>query len=500
MQEKLEHLKAIANEIYNLKAVRLILDWDQHVCMPAGGAEDRGQHLATLSKHDHAVSTSPELGSLLADLQAYAAQLDPDSDDACLVRTMQEDYEHEKRIDARWVMEEARVTAIATAAWSKARAESDFSIFQAPLEEMLALSREYARFFAPYDHVYDPLLDKYEPGVTTRDVQSIFSSLRPQQVELIRAIAARPQIDDGFLHQDFPIAKQRELHLDVLAHLGFDWTRGRLDISAHPFSSSFGLGDVRLTTRFDPKWLMPGLSSSMHECGHGLYDAGFPTKFQRTGLANGASAAFHESQSRMFENLVGLSLPFWKFYYPRLQERFPSQLGNVGLNDFYRAINLVEPSLIRVEADEATYNLHIMLRLELEIALMEGTLAVKDLPGVWNERMQSYLGVKPPNDAMGVLQDIHWSIGLVGYFSGYALGNLISAQIWEQMEKDMPDLAERMERGEFSVVLNWLRSHVHVHGRKFKPQVLMQKISASKIDPAPYMRYLKKKYSEVYGL
>jgi carboxypeptidase Taq len=500
MQEKISQLKAILNEIYNLGAAKGLLDWDQHVNMPPGGAEDRGQQLAVISKHEYAVSTSVELGALLEELVVYARQLDPDSDDACLIRVAHENYVRNRRIDPKWVMEEARVSAIATAAWRTARAASDFSVFQAPLEEMLVLAREYASFFAPYDHVYDPFLDRYEPGISTREVRKIFLDLRPQQVELIRAIATRPQVEEAFLHQDYPVAAQREFSVDILTRLGYDWKKGRLDLSAHPFTSSFGQGDVRLTTRFDPKWIAPGMMSCAHEVGHGLYDLGFSPSFQRTELASGASAGFHESQSRMYENLVGLSLPFWKYFFPRLQALFPAQLSNVGLMDFYRAINLVEVSPIRVEADEATYNLHIMLRMELEIEVLEGSLSVKDLPAAWNERMQNYLGITPKNDALGVLQDMHWAIGLVGYFPSYALGNLISVQLWERMEKDLPDLAEQMERGEFAALLDWLRRNVHVHGRKYEPQTLIKRITGSTIDPAPYIRYLKRKYAEIYGL
>jgi carboxypeptidase Taq len=500
LQEKINQLKKILNEVYNLGAVKGLLDWDQHVNMPPGGAEDRGQQLAAISKHEHAVATSDELGELLDELASHAKQLDPDSDDACLIRVAREEYDRERRIDPRWVMEQASVSAIATAAWAKARAASDFGMYQAPLEEMLALARDYAGFFAPYDHVYDPFIDRYEPGITTREVKKIFLDLRSEQVELIRAIGTRPQVDDSFLHLDYPLAAQREFSVDVITHLGYEWKKGRLDLSAHPFTSSFGLGDVRLTTRFNPKMIAFGLLSSTHECGHGLYDLGFSPAFQRTPLASGSSSGFHESQSRMYENLVGLSLPFWKYFFPRLQATFPAQLGNVGLMDFYRGLNLVEASPIRVEADEATYNLHIMLRMEIEIQVLEGSLAVKDLPAAWNQRMRDYLGITPKSDALGVLQDMHWAIGLVGYFPSYSLGNLISVQLWEKMEKEIPDLAEQMARGQFAALLDWLRRNVHVHGRKYKPQTLIRRITGSTIDPNPYLRYLKRKYSEIYGL
>lgn len=271
-------------------------------------------------------------------------------------------------------------------------------------------------------------------------------------------------------------------------------------MTAHPFSTSFGLNDVRITTRFDPNHAVSALLGTIHECGHALYEMGIDPAIQRTFIAHGASGAFHESQSRLFENLIGRSLPFWKHFYPRMRERFSSQLGNVDLSAFYKGINRVDPSFIRVHADEATYNLHIMLRLEIEIALFEGTIAVVDLPDVWNDRMQTYFGITPPDDAMGVLQDIHWAMGLVGYFPSYALGNLISVQIWERMEQDIAEAGEMIEKGEFDVMLEWLQNNVHRHGKKYQPQELIQKITGSKIDPQPYIRYLKKKYGQIYQL
>jgi len=286
----------------------------------------------------------------------------------------------------------------------------------------------------------------------------------------------------------------------VITKYGYDWQRGRQDKSPHPFTTSFSISDVRITTRVDRNYLPMALFGTLHECGHGLYELGINRAYERTPLANGASLALHESQSRTYENLVGRSLPFWEHFYPRLQEIFPAQLGNVDLETFYEGINKVEPSLIRVEADEATYNLHIMLRLELEIALIEGSLEVKDLPEVWNTRMDEYLGVTPPDDASGVLQDVHWSSGLMGYFSTYALGNLISAQLWEKLNADVPDLDDQFRRGEFGDLLEWMRTHVHQHGRKFEPQELVERVTGSKIDPTPYMRYLTNKYSDIYGL
>jgi carboxypeptidase Taq len=343
-------------------------------------------------------------------------------------------------------------------------------------------------------------VDIYEPGLKTADLKAIFEALRPHQVELLRKIASRPQVDNSFMFLHYPEQDQWDFGVEVITRMGYDWKRGRQDKTVHPFTTSFGLGDVRITTRVNPDFLQPALFGTLHEAGHAMYEMGSAPELDRTPLLGGASSSVHESQSRMWENMVGRSHAFWEYFYPRLQQVFPQQVGNITLKDFYRGINRVEPSFIRVEADEATYNLHIMLRMELEIELMEGKLAIKDLPEVWNARFQGYLGITPPDNSQGVLQDVHWSGGMIGYFPSYALGNLIAAQLWEMIVRDIPDLTEQIRRGEFAPWLAWLRQKIHVHGSKFEPQELIQKVTGSKIDPAAYMRYLTTKYSEIYGL
>jgi carboxypeptidase Taq len=500
MEEKLAQLKTKLADISDLAQAAALLGWDQQTNMPPGGVEARGNQQATLGRVIQEWSIAPELGKLLEELKPYGESLDPDSDDARLIKVSARDYAKATCVPTEYVVEFSRVTALAQQAWIEARQKSDFSIFQPHLEKIVELRRKYATFFPGVEHPYDALLDDFEPGMKTEDVKTIFNTLRPQQVELIQAIAKKPQLDDSFLHQPFDEKAQWDFGVEVISKFGYDWNHGRQDKSAHPFTQGISIHDVRITTRVDPNFLNPMLFGTMHECGHALYGMGTSPALDRTGLEGGASLAVHESQSRMWENLVGRSLPFWQHFYPRLQEVFPSQLGKVPLEKFYRGINKVQPSLIRVEADEATYNLHIMLRLEIEIAVIEGKLAVKDLPAVWNTRMQEYLGVTPPNDAAGVLQDIHWSFGGFGYFSTYALGNLISAQLWEQVNKDLPDLPEQIRAGKFEALLAWLRAKVHVHGRKFEPQELVQKITGSKIDPAPYLRYLHRKFGEIYAL
>jgi carboxypeptidase Taq len=500
MEEKLAQLKAILAEISDLEAAASLLGWDQQTYMPRGGAQRRGQQLGTLQSIAHKKFVSPEVGRLLDELKLEVEKLDPNSDDARLIKVTARDYDKAVKVTTEWVVAFAEETTMAQQVWQEARANNDFAMFLPNLQRIVDLRRQYADFFAPYDHVYDPLLDDFEPGLKTSDVIDIFEKLRPQQVALIQAISEQPQVNDSFLHQVFDEQKQWDFGVDVITKFGYDWDHGRQDKAAHPFTTSFGLEDVRITTRVYHDFLNTALFGTMHECGHALYEQGVSSSLARTPLERGASLAIHESQSRMYENLVGRSLPFWQHFYPQLQSTFPNQLGNVDLETFYKGINKVETSLIRVEADEATYNLHIMLRLELEIALMDGSVEVVDLPDAWNSRMEEYLGVRPESDADGVLQDIHWSGGMIGYFSTYALGNLISVQLWEKMLTDIPDLNQQIREGEFRNLLSWLRENIHRHGAKFEPQELVQSVTGSKIDPAPYMSYLNSKFSDIYGI
>ena len=500
MEENIKLLKEKLAELADLHAASAVLGWDQLVNMPEGAAVDRGEQIATIEKIQHIKSTSDEMGQLLDDLAGYTKGLDPDSDDVRLVRVAKRNFDKQAKVPTEYVTEIARESTVAQSVWEKAKSVSDFAMFQPNLERLVELRRQYADFFKPWDHVYDPLLDDFEPGMKTSEVQEIFNTIRPKQVELIKAISEKEKVDRSFLYLDFPEKKQWEFGEEVITKFGYDWEHGRQDKSAHPFTTSFGINDVRITTRVKENYLPTAMFGTFHECGHALYEMGVAENLNRSPLADGASMAVHESQSRMWENLIGRSKQFWNHFYPRLQELFPSQLGNVSLEKFYRGINAVEPSLIRVEADEATYNLHIMLRLELEIALMEGSMAVKDAPDAWNQKFKEYLGIVPPNDAEGILQDVHWSFGGFGYFPTYALGNLVSAQLWEKMSEEIKDVEDKLEKGEFNVILAWLRKNVHVHGAKYKPQELVQKITGSKITPEPYIKYLNSKFGEIYGL
>jgi carboxypeptidase Taq len=501
MEENFEQLKEHLAEISDLGAAAAIMGWDQETYMPPGATEDRSLQMATLSRIIHQKFTSDEIGELLEKLTPELSSLDPDSDEARIIKNVSREYEKQRKVPSEWVAEFSRVTSLAQESWKKAREESVFAQFLPDLTRVIELRRQYTQYFAPYDHIYDPLLDDFEPGMKTAYVKKVFDELRPKQVELVQAIMDSPYpVDDSILYQEFDEQKQWDFGLEVIKAFGFDLNRGRQDKSTHPFTTSFGSNDVRITTRFKPDYLSIGLFGTLHEAGHGMYEQGFSPTLARTTLADGASLSIHESQSRMWENLVGRSRSFWVGFYPRLQEYFPEQLRDVDLDDFYRAVNKVERSLIRTEADEATYNLHIMLRFEIELALMEQSLDVSDLPDVWNAKMEEYVGITPPNDSEGVLQDIHWAFGIFGYFSTYCLGNLIAGMFWEKILSDIPDLETQFEHGKFKALWNWLHENILQHGSKFEPAELIKRVTGSELTAEPYVQYLYNKYGDIYRL
>jgi carboxypeptidase Taq len=501
MGENLENLRELVGVVVDLEGAAGLLGWDQQTNMPPGGAQARANQLSTLSRLAHERLVSDEIGEALEGAEKEVQGLHPDSDEVRLVRKVRRDFDKARKVPPEWVGEFSRVTALAHQVWEKARAEADFSRFQPHLEKILQLRRDYVDFFAPYDHVYDPLLDDFEPGMKTEQVKAVFDELRPEQVSLIQDIVERgARVDDAVVHQHFDEQKQWDFGMEVAKAIGYDFERGRQDKSVHPFTSGFGTGDVRITTRFDPQFLNPALFGTMHEAGHAMYEQGINPEYDRTPLGTGSSLAMHESQSRMWENLVGRSRAFWVGFYPRIQEAFPGQLGGVELQTFYGAINKVQPSYIRVEADEATYNLHIMVRFELEMAMMQGDLEVADLPAAWNRKFEDFLGLVPPDDAEGVLQDVHWSGGMIGYFPTYALGNLIAAQLWEKIEADIPDLTASIETGKFGVLLGWLRENVHKYGAKYEPMELLTLVTGSGLSAQPYLRYLRGKFQKLYAL
>jgi len=500
VEEKLAELKARLAEIYDLRAASAVLSWDQQTYMPPGGAGARAEILATLSRLAHEKFTSTETGRLLDELKTTLDSADPDGDDVRLIQAAARDYEREHKLPAELVAEFARAAALAHEAWVKARSEKNFQAFLPALEKIFTLSRRAADYYGFADSPYDALLDGYEPGAKTADVRRIFAELRDGLVPLVKAIAARPETDDSVLRQRYAEQKQWQFAEEVIKKLGYDFDRGRQDKAPHPFCATFGLGDVRLTARVDENFLPTHLMSAIHEAGHGMYEQGLTPSLARSPLFDAPSLGLHESQSRLWENLVGRSRGFWKYYYPRLQSVFPENLGGVDFGVFYQAINKVKPSLIRVEADEVTYSLHIMIRFEIEVDVLEGRLAVQDIPGAWNAKYKDYLGLDVPDDSLGCLQDVHWSMGYVGYFSTYTLGNLASVQIFEKALADEPAIPADIERGEFASLLGWLRMNIHQHGRKYQPGELLQRVTGRPLDSAPYLAYLQRKYSEIYGL
>jgi len=500
VQDALNRLNLAITEVVDLQRAAALLEWDEQVYMPPGGAAVHGEMVATIRKTAHQKLTADDVGSLLGALEPALPALPPDSDEHRIISVTARDYRKAVRVPAAFVAEQALAVSAAQHAWIEARSRSEFAHFQPHLEQLIDLKRRYIDFFPRGAHPYDTLLDEFEPGITTADVQAIFAILRPRQVALIRAIADRPQVDDQFLRLPYSDSEMWAFGDEVISAFGFDWTRGRQDKSVHPFATGIGPDDVRITTRAVSGQPLSLFFGTAHETGHALYEQGISSAFRRSLLGDGASLGVHESQSRLWENLVARSQPFWQHFFPRLQQRFPSQLGNVTAEQFYRGINKVHRSLIRVESDEATYNLHIMLRVEMEIAMLSGEVATHDLPDLWNTRMQEYLGLMPDSDAGGILQDIHWSIGAMGYFATYTLGNLISVQLWNAFGRVQPDRDTRMAQGDFSTLLEWLRTNVHQFGRKYRPQELVERTTGSRIDPEPYLEYLETKYGRIYGL
>ena len=501
MEEKLQELKALLAEVDDLQSAASVLRWDQLTYMPPGGAPARARQISRLRRIAHERLTEPRIGELLEELQSYEQGLPYDCDEAALIRVTRRDYEKAAAVPPSFKQELSSHTSASYQAWVKARPADDFAAVQPFLEKTLELSRRLADFYPGYEHIADPLIDLTDQGMTASAIGSLFAQLREQLVPIAKAIAERPPADDACLRQSFPEPQQLAFGLEVIRRFGYDLARGRLDKTAHPFATKFSLGDVRITARADERNLGEALFSMMHEAGHGIYSQSIPSELEGTPLAGGASAGLHESQSRLWENLVGRSRSFWQFMYPELQDAFPDQLRAVPQDTFYRAINRVTPSLIRTDADEVTYNLHVMIRFDLAMAMLEGRLAVRDLPGAWRERYEADLGVVPPDDRDGALQDVHWYNGVIGNsFHCYTLGNVLSAQLFEAALKARPEITSEMKRGEFGTLHTWLTEAVCRHGRKFTPQELIVRATGSPMSIEPYIRYLRGKYGGLYGL
>jgi carboxypeptidase Taq len=490
--EALMQKLADVNALYSAIAV---LDWDQQCYMPSGGAEARAEHVGILSRMAHEQFTSEEVGSLIEKSRAEVAG---DELKEATLRVVKRDYDLSTKLPTKLVEEKTRHSSISHEKWVTARKNNDFASFADSLAKMFDLARQQAEALGYKDNVYDPLLDLYEEGATAADATAMYEALKGPQVALVKAIAECPPPNDSFLFGDWDPKKQSEFTEMLVQAIGFDFNRGRQDVAPHPFCTGFSVGDIRLTTRFQD-YLGTSVFGSLHEAGHGMYEQGSPMEWDRTPLAGGVSLGVHESQSRTWENIVGRSKSFWKYFLPKLQETFP-EFKSVSLNDFYRAINKVNPSLIRVEADECTYNMHTMTRFELECDILSGKLAIKDVPDAWNAKYEAYLGVTPDSDANGCLQDVHWSGGLIGYFPTYTMGNLLSYQFWTALQKDLGDTDAMFEKGDFAPVLNWLREKIYSQGKRYTPKELVMRVTGKPMEASDYIAGLDKKYRELYSL
>lgn len=498
---RFDELCRLARECGLLASVEALLGWDERCLLPAAAGEYRAEQMTLLAGLLHERQTDPRLGECLAGLAEYPLAADPASDAGATIRELKRRFDRKTKLPKSLVEELTRATVLGQQAWQEARSQNDFAAFRPHLAKIVELKRQEAAAVGYREHPYDALLDDYEPAETTADVSRVLADLRDELSPLVARLAGSPrQPDASVLGRHFPRAAQEAFGRETAERIGFDFSRGRLDVSAHPFCSGMGPHDCRLTTRYDERHFNGAFFGILHETGHGMYEQGL--RVEQFGLPPGeaASLGVHESQSRLWENFVGRGLPFWEFFYPRAQRAFPDALADAPLARFHAAINEVRPSPIRVEADEATYNLHILIRLELEIELILGSLPIDDLPAAWNARYEKYLGVSPPNDAQGVLQDIHWSAGLFGYFATYTLGNLYAAQLFARADADLGGLAPMFRRGDFAPLREWLGDRVHRWGRCLAPRQLIERATGQTRSHAPLIRHLKQRFEPLYGL
>lgn len=500
LPDLLTQLKQKLAELAYLRSTIAILDWDEQIYMPKKGAISRAGTVSYLSGLVHQKVLDLDTDQLLTRLHDALQAEKLDDLDAAIVREVWHDYSRAKKLPLDFVTEFARLSSEAHMAWEEARANEDFKNFQPCLEKILVMSQQEANYLGYTHSPYDALFDSYEPGMTTQELDPLFNELRQFLVPFIQQLQHKGQpIDPKILEGHYPLDEQLQFNLKVAQAMGFDLEGGRIDTSTHPFSIHINPDDVRITTRYNESNLFESLSATIHEAGHALYEQGLQSDQFGTPLAEAGSYGLHESQSRLWENMVGLSRPFWDYYYPELQKHFPKPFNDIDLADFYRAINAVQPSLIRVEADEVTYNLHIILRYEIEKDLLEGQVKVADLPALWNEKVKEYFGLTVPNDTLGVLQDIHWTSGF-GYFPSYALGNLYAAQIYAAAEQAIPDLASHISTGQLLVLREWLRQQIHQHGRRHRTSDLLKAVTGEDPSSRHFVDYISKKYKALYGL
>jgi carboxypeptidase Taq len=478
-----------------------VLGWDERTYMPRQGAAHRGEQMALLARLTHEMITNPAIGDLLGAVQGTPLVADPESDAAINVREIRRSYDRAVKLPKSLVEELARVTTRAQGEWQQARQTNDFAHFRPWLEKVVELKRQEAAAVGYKESPYDALLDEYEPGATAAEVRQVFADLAGELVPLVAAVTASGKVPRReVLEREYPVERQQIFGEEAAAAIGFDLDSGRIDVSAHPFCSGLGPGDVRLTTRYNPRRFPDAFFGVLHEAGHGIYEQGLDPAHFGTPRGNATSLGLHESQSRLWENQVGRSRPFWEHFFPRARQTFGPALRDVSLDEFLFAINDVRPSFIRVEADEATYNLHIILRFELEQALLTGDLPAADVPAVWNEKFRTAFGLTPPDDARGCLQDIHWSMGGLGYFPTYTLGNLYSAQFMEQARRDLPGLDDDFRAGRFGRLKGWLNQNLHVHGQRYRAGKLCRRVTGQPLSHQPFLSYLRDKCAAAYGL
>ena len=490
-----EALKERFADINALRAAIAIMDWDQQTFMPKGGAEARAEHVGLLSRMEHEMLTDGSTGTLIDKAKAEGGS----EEDAAMLRVIKREFDLKTKIPTDLVAEKSRLAAIAHEDWVKARAENDFKSFAPTLERMFEIARLEAEYLGYKEHIYDALLDQYEEGATGGDARRMFETLKPRNVALVKAIQERGRkIDDKALYGTWDNAKQKEFTEMLVKAIGFDFKRGRQDTAPHPFCTGWSIGDIRLTTRYKD-YIGSSIFGSLHEAGHGMYEQGSPMAWDRTMLAGGVSLGVHESQSRTWENIVGRSKAFWTCFLPALQMTFP-ELKGFSVDDWYRSINKVQPSYIRVEADEVTYNLHVLVRFEIECDVLTGALAVKDMPDAWNAKYTEYLGVTPSTDTEGCLQDVHWSMGSIGYFPTYSMGNLLSYQFWGKLREDLGDTDELIARGKFAPILGWLQEKIYSQGRKYAPKELVMRVTGKPMGAEDYLEGLEAKYKAIYEL
>ncbi|MBC7397006.1 MAG: carboxypeptidase M32 [Bdellovibrionales bacterium] len=493
-----EAYKKHLSKVADLGFAGSVLSWDQQTYMPKNGAQFRGQQLATLSSLSHEYFTDPKFGELLKELSEDTTLSEVEKAN---VRLTTKDYERKKKYPAAFVEEMSLLGSESFNAWHEARGKSDFKIYEPFLQRMIEMKRKEAEFIGYKNHPYEALLEDYEPGMTVAKIDETFEQVKKELFPFIKELTARAKPRADFLERNYPKAKQWAFASQMIQQMGYTFDNGRADDAPHPFCTTFGPGDVRITIRHDEHHFNMMFFAAVHEAGHGLYELGLPMK-EQYGLPLGSalSLAFHESQSRFWENNVARSLPYWKGNFPSLQKEFPENLAKVSVDEFYKSVNLVEPSFIRVEADELTYHAHIYIRYLIEKSLLEGSIEVKDVPRVWNERYEEYLGIRPKNDAEGCLQDVHWAYGAIGYFPTYSFGSFYAAQLYAQLKKEHSNFDALIESGDLKPILTWLREKVHMTGRLHTSNELLKKVTGEELQVKYFMDYAREKYGKIYGL